>query len=297
MDELIRRLVAAVLSLVALFGSFSVVVEPEPTYTVYRDVRYGDAATAVMDIYVPDLAPSRYDNGCVLMLHGGSWMTGDKSELAPYCEMLARHGYIAATMNYTLFTEENALTVSAETMLGDIDAAIDALAAFSNEYGLDITKLATSGYSAGAHLSMLYTYSRPEQSAIPIVFTASAAGPSDFSYAIWGALGSGAAAALAGADTVREYLLAGRVAEIPALVSPVTYICEDSVPSLFAYAGQDSTVPAGNDTSVLYACRMAGVRHEWILFPNSDHDLQGDPDCRERFLAAFLNFCQAYFGY
>ena len=297
MDELIRRLIAAVLSIAALIGSFTVIPETEQPYTVYRNVRYGDAATAVMDLYVPDRAPAWEENGCVLMLHGGSWTSGTKEELAPYCEMLAKQGYIAATMNYTLFTEENALTVNAETMLGDIDAAIDAIAAFSDEHDLDITKLATSGYSAGAHLSMLYTYSRPEESAIPIVFTADAVGPSDFSYTLWGAVGTGAAAALAGAETVREYLLAGRIAEIPALVSPVTYICEDSVPSLFAYAGQDTIVPAGNDTAVLYACEMAGVRHDWILFPNSDHDLQGDPDCTQRYYETFLAYCRMYFGY
>ena len=49
-------------------------------YEIFEDVSYGDLECEVMDVFIPDEAYRRETNGCVLLIHGGSWMEGDKAE-------------------------------------------------------------------------------------------------------------------------------------------------------------------------------------------------------------------------
>lgn len=53
--------------------------------------------------------------------------------------------------------------VSGLMMVDEIGMAVQRIKKFSDNLGLNITKLATSGYSAGAHLSALYAYSRADE--------------------------------------------------------------------------------------------------------------------------------------
>ena len=294
---MLKKMLFAIALLAVLSGTFLLRSEHAYTYTVYENLPYGEADYARLDLFVPSPAYTRYENGCVLLLHGGAWISGSRKEFDAECRALAEHGYLAATMDYTLGTEENLLTASVDTMLDDIGAAIEALAAFSEENGLSISRLALSGYSAGAHLSMLYAYSRGAESAIPLVFTANRAGPADFRTELWGGTEAMIVPALAGLERTAAYAAEGRYAELAALVSPVTYIGPDSPPSLLAYGGQDTTVSVGNGEAVRAALERAGVPCDYILYPNSDHALQGDPEQEALYQETLYRYCARYFGY
>ena len=77
--------------------------------------------------------------------------------MAAHCKELASKGYISATMSYSLCTAGAATDVTVYTMMDEITACIGAIRTFSDEKDLNITQLATSGYSAGGHISMLYS--------------------------------------------------------------------------------------------------------------------------------------------
>ena len=264
-------------------------------YEVFRDVSYGAEENNTMDIYIPNSAYETGACGCVLFIHGGSWAGGDKSEEALRSRMVANSGYIAATMNYTLFTAENADKFSAEVVLDEIDAALEKISVFARERGVTVTKAATAGYSAGAHLSMLYSYSRNESAPLEIVFTANMAGPADFSEQIWGERAEIIGERLVGKAFTNEALSKEEKTTLLASVAPVSFISSDTPPSLFAYGGRDTTVSEENGKSVKEKFDEAGVSYDYILFPASNHALISNPLKRIEYDLALLDYCERYF--
>ncbi len=291
MFEKIIGIIMAILTFVS-----STFLGGTPKYEVFSDIAYSTASERnVMDIYVPAEAYEKEENGCILFIHGGSWSSGSKEEMLGECVALANEGYITATMSYTLITDDNRDTYSVMTVLDEISLAIEEIKRFSEEKGLNITKMATSGYSAGAHLSMLYSYSRADESAIPLAFAANKVGPSDFTTEAWGEAGPRIAKMLAGTEITNQYMQEGKEKELIELVSPSSYINENSIPSLFAYGGKDKTVPIGNAESVKKAFEESGAVHDYILFPYSDHILIFTPISSVRYNIKLKEYCNKYF--
>ena len=289
-----EKIIGIILSVLTFVGSTFLGVAPK--YEVFSDIAYGAGERNVIDIYVPAEAYEKEANGCILFIHGGSWSSGSKDEMMGECVALANEGYITATMSYTLINDENRNTsYSVMTVLDEITQAIAAIKKFSDEKGLNITKLATSGYSAGAHLSMLYSYARPEESAIPLAFAANKVGPSDFTTEAWGEAGPRIAKMLAGAALTEQYMSQGKEKELIELVSPVYYVKESSIPSLLAYGGKDKTVPVGNADSVKNAFEKSGATHDFILFPFSDHILIFTPFSSVKYNLKLKDYCNKYF--
>ena len=264
-------------------------------YEVYKDIRYGDAERDLVTIYVPESAYENEHNGCILYIHGGSWQGGEKEDMAPHCKKLAMKGYITATMSYSLYSEEVFGEVTAFTMIDEVDKCIDAIKDFSDEHGLNITKMATSGYSAGGHISMLYSYSRPQDSSIELAFTANRVGPSDMSADAWGSYSL--ASMLAGVKITDEMIESGEAERIADSVSPVAFINDDTIPSIYAYAGNDILVNANNRKAMNAAFDACSAEHEFIFFPFSGHGLILDPISEVMYYRALYSYCQEYFGY
>ncbi|MCR5523029.1 MAG: alpha/beta hydrolase [Clostridia bacterium] len=270
-------------------------------YDVYENIRYGEAERDLVTFYVPHNAYDREDNGCILYIHGGSWQGGEKEDMAPHCKKLAMKGYVTATMSYSLCSDETFGDITVFTMLDEIDKCIDCIKDYSAEKGFKVTKLATSGYSAGGHISMLYSYSRPQDSSIDLAFTANRVGPSDMSPAVWGNGGYSLSSMLAGVEITDEMKNNGEADKIIASVSPVAFVNENTIPSIFAYAGNDPLVTKGNRTSMLETFERVfgenGNNYEFIFFPFSGHGLLLDPLSEVQYYKALYKYCETYFGY
>lgn len=293
MIEFFQRIIAIILSSVSVISTFIGGLGSE-NYQLIKDVRYGEAERNVMDIYVPDSAYENEHNGIILYIHGGSWTGGNKEDMASKARRFAQKGYITASMNYTLYADGLFGKVTALTMCDEIGKAIEKIKEFSEEKQLNITKLAVSGYSAGAHLSMLYGFSRAEDSAIELVFTANQVGPSDFHAEVWGS--TGLASMLSGIEITAE-MTDSQKEEIIDLVSPTAYVTKDTVPSILAYGGTDMIVPAGNAQRIKAAFETAGAPHSYILYPLSNHGLGLDPLCEMEYINTVETYCKEYFGY
>ncbi len=294
MIEILQRMIAVLLSSFTVFSTFIGGLSSE-NFETYKDVVYGDAERNVMDIYIPDSAFKNESNGVILYIHGGSWTGGNKEDMADKCKRFANKGYITATMNYTLYSSDLFGKVTALTMCDEIGKAIDAIKEFTDEKNLNVTKLAVSGYSAGAHLSMLYGFSRADESAIELVFTANQVGPSDFHAETWGSLSL--ASMLSGIEITDEMIENGEAEEVINLVSPTAYVTKDTVPSVLAYGGTDMIVPSGNAKKIKSAFEEAGAVHDYILYPLSNHGLGLDPLCEMEYINTVEQYCKEYFGY
>ena len=264
-------------------------------YAVYENVSYGEGNEEVVDIYIPHSAKNNEVNGCVLFIHGGSWSSGDKKDKSLMCGLVANKGYVTATLNYTLFSEETADSYNVWIVMEQISKAFLKIQQFCAEKGVNVTMGATSGYSAGGHLAMLYAYSQAEKPPFKMAFTASLAGPADFSNELWGDLYLGIASRLSGED------LSGKSQEEIALIAnsfaPVNFITESAPPTLLAYGGRDELVLAKNGESVLKKCQQLGVECEYLLFKNSSHSMITDVHMRVKHDKLLIQYCRTYFGY
>ncbi len=126
-------------------------VVPRPTkgVQVEENIAYSTLGNRVLhlDIYRPE-APGQYP--AVMLIHGGGWRSGDRSQGIPIAQRIAERGYVAVTVEYRLSIE--ALYPAA---VHDLKAAVRWLRAHSAEHGIDSTKIAALGVSAGGHLAAL----------------------------------------------------------------------------------------------------------------------------------------------
>ena len=293
MQRLLGMLLTLILMLQTMFGLFG------QKYAVYENIRYGEAERDLVTVYVPKNAYDREDNACILYIHGGSWTGGEKEDMAPHCKKLAMKGYITATMSYSLCGNPEGTTVY--TMLDEITQCIQAIKDFGEEKELNITKLATSGYSAGGHISMLYSYARPDESPIPLAFTANRVGPSDLTYEAWADASYHLTSMLCGVAVTAEMKENGEADRLAREISPVCYVNENTMTSVFCYAGNDPIVTKGNRESMEKVFKETfgenGNNYEYIFYPMSGHGLLLDPVSESKYDKAVYRYCETYFGY
>ncbi|WP_375437200.1 alpha/beta hydrolase fold domain-containing protein [uncultured Hymenobacter sp.] len=102
-----------------------------------------------LDIFRPK-ASRKKGYPAVLLIHGGGWRSGDRSQHVPMAQQLAAKGYVTVTAEYRLSTE--AIYPAAVT---DLKAAVRWLRANAKTYTIDTTKIAVWGFSAGGQLATL----------------------------------------------------------------------------------------------------------------------------------------------
>ncbi|WP_301401578.1 alpha/beta hydrolase [Polaribacter huanghezhanensis] len=140
------------------------------TITISKDVRYGanvtlgGATTGLsMDIYQP-ANDTEINKPLVVLAHGGSYLSGDKSDFTELATFLAKAGYVVASINYRLLDitpTQLAFKQVAINSVADMKAAVRYFtkdAATNNVYRIDASKVFIGGYSAGAITALHYAY-------------------------------------------------------------------------------------------------------------------------------------------
>lgn len=148
-----------------------------PSVDSTMNVQYGsnfkqDGTTSIdlfFDIYYPS-GDADQNRPLVLLAHGGSFISGNKTDLAAVCRYFASMGYVAATMQYRL------LAVTPPVMsnpgpefqkevvraMHDMRAAIrffrKSVAVNGNPYGINPGLIIVGGYSAGGVLADQVAY-------------------------------------------------------------------------------------------------------------------------------------------
>ncbi len=269
------------------------------TVQVHAEIKYGNRERNVLDLYIPPVVNKDKGQGVVLFLHGGSWTSGDKSSMAEDCRAFAERGYITAAMNYSFLGKAGEEAIDFTTMMTEIATALSIIKGYAAAQGINIDKAALSGYSAGAHLAMLYAYSMMEHSPLPVVLVQSKAGPADFSTF---SLESDDAKQFLekiglGGLSPEEISKSEKFVAMVKAVSPVTYIRQGMPATLLAYGKKDSLVVWENVNSLVNAFAAAGVEYKLIEYPNSGHGLDKDADSAQRTDEAMMEYLRRCFGY
>jgi acetyl esterase/lipase len=100
------------------------------------------------DVFTPP-ADVRNRRG-VLLVHGGGWRQGDRSQLRGYGVLLGRRGYTLVACEYRLSGE-----AKWPAQIHDVKAALRWMRAESGALGIDPARIAISGNSAGGHLALV----------------------------------------------------------------------------------------------------------------------------------------------
>ena len=249
---------------------------------VYRDVAYGTTSPLQkLDVYLPDNGGRPHP--VLIAIHGGGFSAGDKEDgqIIPVLAGLTR-GYAVVGLDYRLSPE-----ATFPAAISDVRAAVRWLRAHAGEYGLDGSRVALWGDSAGGNLAALAGTSG-DSSALRGPDPADA-GQSDEVQAVvdwFGPIsflqtdgdfrdaGFDRPSALDGRSFLSVYLGAP-LAEVPGRVraaDPITYLTPGDPPILIEHGTADGTVPyqqserlarayakvAGEDSVTLHLLQGAG---------------------------------------
>lgn len=110
-----------------------------------------------MDLAIPPNATAANPQPLIVFIHGGGFVTGDKSDLYEDALSYARAGYVVASINYRLTqnqANDSMRLLSRQHALEDVFNAIRFLKTNSQTYFIDITRTLTLGSSAGGGLSL-----------------------------------------------------------------------------------------------------------------------------------------------
>ncbi|MFB2582790.1 alpha/beta hydrolase [Herbiconiux sp. P15] len=171
------RVVLASLAVVVVAGVVAAVVSPWPAAMLIRalfeqgarttvsemepyapeggidetlDVPYGgtpaDGSSTTLDVFSPSTGTDALPT--VVWIHGGAWISGDKSQVRPYVRKIAAEGYTTVSLNYPIAPEQ-----SYPVALRDLNDALAFLVENAATYRIDPSRIVLAGDSAGANLA------------------------------------------------------------------------------------------------------------------------------------------------
>ena len=298
MSEFIQRIVSFLMSLLMpLLTSWGIAVKH---FDKIDAVKYGTGASQVMDVYLPKALSG--NGSAVLFLHDGNFKDGSRGDMDNDCQIIANKGYVAASMDYTLFGGSSKLV---ETVMGEITDAISALKQTAADHGITLKKLALSGNGAGGYYALMYAYGYAAYTTLTPQFVAVKGAPADLSYDLWKNVYSAADfAALVGALSGLKLTAAGfenntdSAKNASASVSPVNVLDKARVfgktPTIAAYAVNDAQVPYANLQALEASLARNSVAHTLVSFPNSDHSFKIDLMQSSEYSEAVSNYCAQY---
>lgn len=116
---------------------------------VYKTINAenGEQRNLKLDIYRPT-QKGKYP--AMIMIHGGGWRSGNKSMERPMAQRIALQGFVTIPVEYRL-----SLEARYPAAIHDIKAAIRWLKDNWQKYGIDTTRIAIEGESAGGQLAIL----------------------------------------------------------------------------------------------------------------------------------------------
>jgi acetyl esterase/lipase len=226
------------------------------------NVAYGTDPAQSMDIYLPK-GRTADSTKLIIMIHGGAWLSGDKSEFTGYIPKIQQlfPGYAIANMNYRLASLAGNYFPSHEN---DVKSAVDFLLQKRTEY-LFNDKIILFGASAGGHLATLqaYKYSIPKIKAVVDFF-----GPADMVDLYNTTTDFQAKAGL-------QILMGGTPSTNPQLYfssSPVNYVNAQSPPTIILHGDQDIIVNVNQSIALKNKLQTAGVPVQLEIYPGMGHD-------------------------
>lgn len=268
-------------------------------FKVLKDIPYGEHERQKLDIFIPDSVVC--DSGVIFFIHGGGWTQGDKAGHHHDADYFSRLGYICASMNYRYVSEN----VNVFDELDDVESALGTLKNVCKEYAFNIDKAILSGGSAGSHLALLYAYTRKNDAPITPVAACVYCPPvacaePDFLMGISGEFEdwkNGVLSKCCGITITKDTLQNPEQQKALRRISPDEYVSKECVPTAVFQGRLDYIVPFAQVNKFINKLTESGVTNSLLIYENSDHALDKDPDCSEKSREIIREYAEKYFEF
>lgn len=223
------------------------------------DLSYGQDSKQTFDIYLP--ANRTTDTKVIILVHGGGWSSGDKNDMDLFKNLIRQDlpDMAVVNINYRLADENNS---PFPMQINDITSIINNLKSMDDEL-IFSEDYAFIGVSAGAHLSMLWSYGFDPSNNVNMV--CSIVGPTNFTDPAY--LNSENPAlqeliALYGVNPTTAFLEE---------VSPFHRATINSPPTILFYGGQDPLIPTTQGVAMKTKLDDLNIVNEFTLYPDQGH--------------------------
>ena len=218
------------------------------------------------DVYVPPAGVS--NRAGVLLVHGGAWVTGDRTQLRGYGIFLGRVGYTCVACEYRLAGD-----AKWPAQLEDVRTALRWMRENAPELGVDPERVAVSGNSAGGHLALMLAGTAspvPRKDAVgtciavypPTDLTRRAPLPEG--------LTADVAERQAGGDP-SAFMLGGSDDKLREQASPISYASASFPPTMLIHGSADELVHVEHSLRMYRALLEAGAKAELHIFEGAPH--------------------------
>jgi acetyl esterase len=215
----------------------------------------------------------------LVYLHGGGWVSGDRSEHSTDMRWFAEQGWLVVSVDYTLSSADHHLWDVTQDQIG---CAVGWVVDNATRYGGDPTRLSLTGDSAGGNLAINTAYlsvagrlnsscggTMPKVGAVAVMYpVVDAAGTYANRDPTSGATARGGLGAYTG----------GTPQQFPdryASISSATHITAAAPPTLIVLGESDHLVPVDGAYRLTEQARAAGVDVELVAVPYADHVFDG----------------------
>jgi acetyl esterase/lipase len=235
-------------------------VQSRPVRLEERVFSTADGETLTLDVFRPG-----YEHGPlpgVLVIHGGSWQSGNSREFVALNGYLAARDYMVFSINYRL-----APKWKFPAGRNDVLSAIAYLKVYGKELGLDATRLALLGRSAGGQLALLAAYTANEPAIRGVI---SVYGPTDLRYGYE----NPASKQLIDTRGVLEAYLGGTPSsadEAYFAASPINFVQANSPPTLLIHGLHDGHVSPEESVRLEAKLQQSSVKHMFLRLPWATH--------------------------
>ncbi len=244
------------------------------------NVSYGANNQQVFDLYLP-ANRSAAKTKTLILVHGGGWTGGDKSNMNYAVDIIKQYlpEYAIANVNYRLAT---ATSPAFPMQIDDLQLIVTKLK--NDNFGIS-DNFGFIGVSAGAHLSMLYSYEYDPS----IKIVCSIVGPTNFT------------------DTnyVSNPFLFSMVENATGVnyfsnpnfyvqLSPLYRATSNSAPTILLYGNADPLIPTTQGQDMHEKLNQLGVYNEFKLY-SGGHGDWALPDLYDAYTIRLINFIKLKF--
>lgn len=249
------------------------------------NIAYGTDAQQKMDVYLP-ADRSTSTTKVIVMIHGGGWTQGDKSDFTAYVDTLKRRfpSYAIFNINYRLATGTANFFPTQEN---DVKAAMEFIYSKRSEYGIS-DKWALLGASAGGHLACLqgYKYTTPIKPKAIVDFF----GPTELVDMYNNPPNPLVPVLLFQVTGGNPSTLASQYQQS----SPLNFVTAASPPTIILQGGADIVVSPSQSVMLKNKLQTMGVVHQYVFYPTEQHGWVGANlvdafDKIQAFLTAHVN--------
>jgi acetyl esterase/lipase len=226
------------------------------------NVKYGSDSRQAMDVYLPS-GRSTTATPVLILIHGGGWTEGSRSDLNAFVDTLKRRvpQYAIFNISYRLAANGQNLFPSQEQ---DVKAAVEFIYSKREEYKIS-DRFGVIGASAGAHLALLhaYKYTSPVKMKVVVSFF----GPTELVQMYNNPpnpLVPVLLASVTGATPTSNLTLYQQS-------SPFNFVVSSSSPTLLLHGSNDIVVAPSQSEILKNKLNTVSVPNQYVLYAGGGH--------------------------